>query len=90
MGIIDGFVYLGTFCMTRVYKMTLPEEQLTPDGNLIGPATDPDNWISWPAAMVPMALIGFLLALRVWNAKPKGKTKEEDKPTQVEAKAVAA
>ena len=90
VGIIDGFVYLGTFCMTRVYKMTLPEEQFAPDGKLIGPATEPDNWIAWPAAMVPVALIGFLLALRVWNAKPKGKSKEEDKSTEVEAKAVAA
>jgi hypothetical protein len=24
--------------------------------------------------MIPLALVGLLLALRVWNAKPKGKS----------------
>ena len=33
-----------------------------------------NNWIAWPVAMIPMAAIGFFLALRVWNAKPKPKT----------------
>ena len=39
-----------------------------------GAATDPANWKAWPLAMVPMALIGLILALRLWNAKPKPKT----------------
>jgi len=41
---------------------------------LTGAATDPANWKAWPIAMIPLALIGFLLALRLWNAKPKPKT----------------
>jgi hypothetical protein len=24
----------------------------------------------WPYAMIPVALIGFLLTLKIWNAKP--------------------
>lgn len=63
VGIIDGFVYLGTGLMSLTYSVTLPQE-----------AADkvvPENWISWPIAMIPMALIGLLLATRIWNAKPK-------------------
>jgi OPA family glycerol-3-phosphate transporter-like MFS transporter len=73
VGIIDGFVYLGTGVMSITYGITLPKEQFDAAGKLVGPATDPANWISWPVAMIPFALIGSLLALRVWNAKPKPK-----------------
>ncbi len=31
------------------------------------------NWHYWPPFLVPFALIGFLLAIRIWNAYPKGK-----------------
>jgi len=99
VGIIDGFVYLGTAAMSFTYALTLPKEEfakpaavvaeavsavaanavdvagsacsvLTGPGQIVGPATDPSNWIAWPIAMVPMALIGAVLAMRVWNAKP--------------------
>ena len=63
VGIIDGFVYLGTGLMSLVYSFSLPTS-----------AADKvvaENWISWPVAMVPFALIGFFLATRIWNAKPK-------------------
>ena len=83
VGIIDGFVYLGTGAMSVTYAITLPREQFDEAGNLTGPVLDPANWIAWPVAMIPMALIGSLLALRVWNAKPKPKTppsKPAEKP----------
>ena len=73
VGIIDGFVYLGTGVMSLTYAIILPKVELDPDRNIIGPATDPANWQAWPIAMIPLALIGFLLALRLWNAKPKPK-----------------
>jgi OPA family glycerol-3-phosphate transporter-like MFS transporter len=83
VGIIDGFVYLGTGVMSLTYGIALPQEEVlsldySPIFDLkmiVGPATEPSSWIVWPLAMVPMALIGFLLALRVWNAKPKPKAK---------------
>ncbi|MFO7652862.1 MAG: MFS transporter [Candidatus Krumholzibacteriia bacterium] len=71
VGIIDGFVYLGTGVMSMTYALILPQEQLDTAGKLTGPATDPSNWLSWPVAMLPVAAIGFLLTLRVWNARPK-------------------
>jgi sugar phosphate permease len=30
------------------------------------------NWIFWPTFLLPFAVAGFLLCLRIWNAKPKG------------------
>ena len=73
VGIIDGFVYLGTAVMAFTYGTLLPQEEFNEAGEIVGPVTDPDNWLVWPVAMIPVAAIGFVLALRVWNAKPKGK-----------------
>ena len=75
VGIIDGFVYLGTAVMSFTYLFTLPQEELDPAGNLVGPATDPSNWLAWPVAMIPIAALGLFLASRLWNAKPKPKKK---------------
>ena len=70
VGIIDGFVYAGTAVMSLTYWLVLPQDKLDSAGQVVGPATDPANWLSWPVAMIPMAAIGFILALRIWNAKP--------------------
>ena len=71
VGIIDGFVYLGTAVMAFTYGTLLPQEEFNEAGEIVGPVTNPDNWLVWPVAMIPVAAIGFVLALRVWNAKPK-------------------
>ncbi len=67
VGIIDGFVYAGTAVMAITYGWLLPD-----DSDKVA-AADPANWQWWPMAMIPMAVIGLLLAIRVWNAKPKPK-----------------
>ena len=72
VGIIDGFVYLGTGVMSLTYAVILPQEEFDATGALIGPVTDPANWSGWPASMIVVAIIGLALATRVWNAKPKG------------------
>ena len=62
VGIIDGLVYLGQGGQVLLLGQLLPK----------APAwKDPANWSAWPIAMIPAALVGFLLALRLWNAKPK-------------------
>lgn len=80
VGIIDGFVYLGTGVMSLIYMYILPSDSA-------GEAANPDNWIAWPLSMIPVAVIGFFLATRVWNAKPKGKGKGQ---AQTQAKGEAA
>jgi len=72
VGIIDGFVYLGTGVMSFTYAMILPGEELNEAGKLVGDAVEPSNWAAWPISMVPLALVGTFLAYRLWNAKPKG------------------
>lgn len=64
VGLIDGFVYLGTAVHTLVLVAVLPKDG-TPE------AAQASGWHWWPIAMLPATLIGFLLALRVWNARAK-------------------
>lgn len=74
VGIIDGFVYLGTAAMSFTYAFVLPKEELDAAGKIVGPATLPENWRPWPIAMIPLAALGLVLAIRLWYAKPKPKT----------------
>ncbi|MGE0790110.1 MAG: MFS transporter [Sandaracinaceae bacterium] len=69
VGIIDGFVYLGSTVMSFVYARLIPETTLE-DGALTGPGLDPATWWTWPVGMIPLAVVGLLLASRIWNAKP--------------------
>jgi len=54
-------VYLGTAMQAGVLKSVLPAgaEQ-----------KDAANWSTWPLAILPLAILGTLMATRVWNAKP--------------------
>lgn len=65
VGLIDGFVYLGTAMQSILLGWVLPKGDA---------AANPENWRNWPVAMLPMAVIGFLLALRLWNATPQKRT----------------
>ena len=67
VGIIDGFVYAGTAVMSITYGIILPDDTIQEV------AADPDNWLSWPVSMIPISLLGLVLATRIWNATPKGK-----------------
>jgi OPA family glycerol-3-phosphate transporter-like MFS transporter len=80
VGIIDGFVYLGTGVMSLTYAIVLPKVQLDEAGHIVGAATDPANWRAWPLAMIPAAVLGLALAARLWHAKPKPKSKPEAEP----------
>jgi OPA family glycerol-3-phosphate transporter-like MFS transporter len=62
VGIIDGFVYLGTGLQGLVLGRVLPSG---------ADKQDTSQWWTWPAAMLPFALLGLVLALRLWNARPK-------------------
>jgi OPA family glycerol-3-phosphate transporter-like MFS transporter len=72
VGIIDGFVYVGSTIQSFFYAAYLPASKVScPDGTTRSnpAARDIDNWHIWPYAMIPVALIGLVLALRVWNAR---------------------
>jgi OPA family glycerol-3-phosphate transporter-like MFS transporter len=65
VGLIDGFVYLGSAIQDQVYggALSLLPEKGAPAAKLI------DAWRAWPIAMVPAAAIGLALSLRIWNAR---------------------
>lgn len=73
VGIIDGFVYLGSTAQSFIYGSMLPASKIEDDfGCMVSnpAASKIENWHVWPYAMIPVALIGFLLTLKIWNAKP--------------------
>jgi OPA family glycerol-3-phosphate transporter-like MFS transporter len=53
VGLIDGFVYLGTGLQSIC----------------LGYLT-PISWTWWPIFLIPFAVVGFLLCLRIWHAMP--------------------
>ena len=73
VGIIDGFVYIGSTVQSFLYGAMLPASKIR-DANdclVANPeAGKIENWSIWPIAMIPAALIGFALTLKIWNAKP--------------------
>jgi OPA family glycerol-3-phosphate transporter-like MFS transporter len=74
VGLIDGFVYLGSTAQSFIYGAVLPASKIRDAQGCLVPnpeAAKISNWTVWPYAMIPVAIIGFLLTLRIWNAKPK-------------------
>lgn len=61
VGIVDGFVYLGTFVQS------VGIGKLAPTGEA---AKDPANWQIWPMVLVPFTIIAFALTLKIWHALP--------------------
>ena len=70
VGLIDGFVYIGTLFQAVLLGYLLPEKG-SPE------AADIANWKIWPYLMIPVAAVGLILAIRVWNAKPKPSKRHE-------------
>jgi len=64
VGIIDGLVYLGTGTVSFILGKVLPAGK---DAKIAA------NWSPWPIVILPATIVGFVLALRLWNAKPKSK-----------------
>jgi OPA family glycerol-3-phosphate transporter-like MFS transporter len=65
-GIVDGFVYLGTAAQSFLTGFFLPSGDA---------AKDPANWIAWPIILLPAAVVGWLLSLKIYHALPN-KTKQ--------------
>lgn len=70
-GLVDGLVYLGTGFQSVVLG------RITPKGDL---SADPSNWTAWPVFLVPFAVIGTVLAIRIWNAAPRNASAPAPEP----------
>lgn len=64
VGIIDGLVYLGTGTVSFLLGKLLPKG---------AEAKVASAWSAWPLVILPATIVGFVLAVRLWNAKPKGR-----------------
>ena len=64
VGIIDGFVYLGTGTVSFILGKVLPAGK---DAKIAA------AWKPWPLVILPATILGFFLALRLWNARPKSR-----------------
>ncbi len=61
VGVVDGLVYLGTGMQSFALG------HITPAGAL---KANPLNWQWWPLFLLPFALLGTFMALKIWNARP--------------------
>ncbi|WP_224367265.1 MFS transporter [Hyalangium versicolor] len=64
VGIVDGAVYAGTAVQSLLLGNILPSGDA---------AKVVRNWSNWPIALVPLSVVGLVLATRVWNARPQAK-----------------
>jgi OPA family glycerol-3-phosphate transporter-like MFS transporter len=67
-GIVDAFAYLGSFVQSLCIGFLVPEATG-------GPQTVPllgisRSWQWWPIFIIPFAIIGGGIALKLWNALP--------------------
>ncbi len=74
-GLIDGFVYFGTALQGFIYGHLLPESKILVAGKMVDnpAAAVTSNWTAWPIAMIPMAVMGLVLSLTIWNARVQPK-----------------
>ena len=61
VGIVDGMVYIGTGFQSILTGSLIPSGEA---------AKDPSNWIAWPIILIPAALLGMFLSIRIYNAFP--------------------
>jgi OPA family glycerol-3-phosphate transporter-like MFS transporter len=67
VGLIDGMVYLGFGVQSVLLGFVLPTGEAQ---------TDPANWRIWLLVILPVSIMGLLLSLRIWNAKPRSSADE--------------
>ena len=83
VGLIDGLVYLGTgFQSICLGFITMSGKGWSFGGYL---APDQRGWSLWPLFLLPFAVIGTLLAIRIWKAIPEAARKGPAKPVAAEA-----
>ncbi|HEY3445902.1 MAG TPA: MFS transporter [Myxococcales bacterium] len=61
VAIVDGAVYLGVATQSFLLGALLPSGEA---------AKVVANWRLWPLGLLPLSVVGFVLATRVWHATP--------------------
>lgn len=66
VGVIDGFVYLGTGLQSLCLGFLLPNSSS---------ASGWQRWEFWPAFLLPFAIAGLLFSVKIWKAIPNAARK---------------
>lgn len=97
-GIVDGFAYIGGGLQALCIGFLIPREGVPSASQIVPFFHFHRDWQWWPIFLMPFALIGALVSLKIWNALPpatqryiaevesKGKTYGEDAPPELTAK----
>ncbi|MEI8291605.1 MAG: MFS transporter [Verrucomicrobiota bacterium] len=67
-GIVDGFTYLGSGIQSFFIGQLVPGEKAGAAQTFMG---IPRDWHWWPLFMVPFAVIGFAVAIKLWHDLPE-------------------
>ena len=67
-GIVDGFTYLGSGIQSFFIGQLVPSEKAGAAQTFMG---IPRDWHWWPLFMVPFAIIGFAVAIKLWHDLPE-------------------
>jgi OPA family glycerol-3-phosphate transporter-like MFS transporter len=67
-GIVDGCTYLGSAIQSFFIGHLVPSEQAGAAATFMGVARD---WHWWPLFMVPFAVLGLGVAIKIWNHLPE-------------------
>ncbi|MCK4305623.1 MAG: MFS transporter [Candidatus Eisenbacteria sp.] len=74
VGLIDGLVYLGTGLQSICLGFLTESERGWSYGGYFSDIQK--GWSLWPLFLVPFALIGTILAIRIWKAIPEAARKK--------------
>ena len=82
-GIVDGCTYLGSAIQSFFIGHLVPSEKAGESAAFLGASRD---WHWWPLFMVPFAVIGLVVAIKLWHDLPAATRKYI---AEVEQKGVA-
>ena len=71
-GLVDGCAYLGSFIQSFCTGFLVPDK--IGDGSTFF-GLFPRDWHLWPLFMIPFALLGLWVAIKIWNALPEATRK---------------
>ena len=67
-GIVDGCTYLGSAIQSYFIGNLTPAETKGQSATFLGVTRD---WHWWPAFMIPFAILGLLVAMKLWHQLPE-------------------
>jgi OPA family glycerol-3-phosphate transporter-like MFS transporter len=82
-GVVDGCTYLGSAIQSFFIGHLVPGEKAGETGTFLGLTRD---WHWWPLFMVPFAILGLGVAIKIWHHLPEATRRfnaEKPQPSQM-------